>query len=221
MGPPLALLNFRRWGALVGLRETAFCLISSWFSAERLKRPVDVRLLFHHSNRDSVTGRGLQATQPSQVHAAVCFAYNNRSTRSGEERPPSLHVRVNGMCYEGERLKKTPRRVLLYENSCNICIFSALGSAQTQMTSSIFLGGHWEWCNTHFFKLHRLILHLWRWINTLQKDKSLWVIMFPPVYNQVEWEGGASKTEGDWREKEKERDTAGLESRHSWMDKLT
>lgn len=75
------------------------------------------------------------------------------------------------------------------------------------MASSRFLWGHWQRCSACFFKWHRLILHLWRWINKLQHDKSLWFIMFPPVYNQAEWEREReSQTEGDWKRQ-----------RHSWV----
>ena len=75
----------RRRGALVGLRETRRPFVSSVevVSAWRLKRSVGVRLLFYLSMRDLVTGRGLQATQPSQVH---CCLFPPTTTVSTQER---------------------------------------------------------------------------------------------------------------------------------------
>lgn len=57
----------------MGLRETRRPFVSSVevVSAWRLKRSVGVCLLFYLSMRDLVTGRGLQATQPSQVHRCL------------------------------------------------------------------------------------------------------------------------------------------------------
>lgn len=57
----------------MGLRETRRPFVSSVevVSVWRLKRSVGVRLLFCLSMQDLVTGRGLQATQPSQVHRCL------------------------------------------------------------------------------------------------------------------------------------------------------
>lgn len=63
----------QRRGALVGLRETRRPFVSSAevVSARRLQRSVGIRLLFYLSMRDLATGRGLQATKPSQVHRCL------------------------------------------------------------------------------------------------------------------------------------------------------
>lgn len=60
----------RSLGALVGLQETRRPFVSSVevVSVLCLKLSVDVHFLFYLSMRDFVTGHGLQATQPSQVH---------------------------------------------------------------------------------------------------------------------------------------------------------
>lgn len=77
-GLPLALLNFRLClsgaGELLWVCGRPAGLLSHQqvVSASRLQRSVDVRLLFCLSIRDSVTGRGLQARQPSQVHGCLC-----------------------------------------------------------------------------------------------------------------------------------------------------
>lgn len=95
--------------------------------------------------------------------------------------------RDKNMCYEEGRVKDN--RDICWEKKKKRDFFSP---AQTKMASSGFLGVHWQCCKACFFKW--LILHLWHWINKLQHDKSLWFIMFPPVYNQVE---GESERESD------------------------
>lgn len=193
----------RRRGACVFVGDPqAFCLISRGgfcLAPEAIcwRTPFVLPLHERFGHRSRITGNTAITGAPLFVSPTTTSSAQQR----GRRWIPVL-VRERQVCYEEERVKNNQDMCWEMKSLAKYALFFSLGSAQTKMASSGFLGGHWQCCNACFFKWHRLILHLWRWINKLEHDKSLWFIMFPPVYNQVEWERGSEADRGRLEETE-------------------
>lgn len=92
----------------MGLQETRRPFVSSGevVSAQSLKRSAVICLLLYLSMDDLVTGRGLQATQPSQVHHCYFPLQQLLARKAGTESP---YYKCN--VYSIERVKNKSHRI--------------------------------------------------------------------------------------------------------------